>query len=410
VKRIYLLVFILLTTALACTLSRDGDGEDSSRRVRTPTAILISDAEATATRVVEITQSPQAIASGTSVSAPPTRLPTLFPTPLQFSTPVGNVAAVPPPVVSSDGGGNVVPGTSGLTVSTGNPEAGAPQNGGYFFPNAIVFTSGNGLRTVNRDGSGGASLGQAGQTVRSISGLLVASSAGGVNVIRPDGQGIASGSNQTTLPSWSRDNQVAYYGSGGNLVRFAGGNTEVVNSVNGEMIRVQHSPDGGTVLFASRGQIKLLHGDGNVSTRWESGDEQITEGPYWAVRDGRLGVYAVLSSGRRIFIGDDLSNVDNPNEHLQLLSPVNDAARVYVRGQDGGTQRLVAVWPGAADVEFTARSITDVSWSPDGSQLVYASPGGDLILLDAANGSQQTIASGGASAPLWTTPRYTVRQ
>ena len=132
-------------------------------------------------------------------------------------------------------------------------------------------------------------------------------------------------------------------------------------------------------------------------------------GPYWAIRDGELGVYAVLSSGRRIFIGGGLSNVDNPNEHLQLISPVNEAARVYVRGQDGGTQRLVAVWPGSADVEFVARSIADVSWSPDSSQLVYATPNGELVLLDAANGSQQTIASG-ASAPVWTPPRYTVRQ
>lgn len=408
-KRVYLLASVLMIAALACNFTSDGDGENKGG-LRTPTAILISDAEATATRIADSTQGPQADATRTSVSAPPTRLPTLFPTPQQFSTPVSNVAALPPTVVGGGSGGNAATGNSGLTSNTANPAAGAPQNNGYYFPNAIVFTSGGSLNSVNRDGSGNSAIGQAGQAIRSLNGLFVAWAAGGVNIIRPDGQSVASGGTPTTLPTWSRDNNVAYYGSGGNLVRFSGGNTEVVNSVNGEMIRTEYSPDGGTVLFASRGQIKMLHGDGNVSTRWESGDEQINEGPYWATRDGQLGVYAVLSSGRRVFIGGGASNVDNPNEHLQLQSPVNDGARVYVRGQDGGTQRLVAVWPGAADVEFTARSIVDVSWSPDGSQLVYASPGGDLILLDAANGSQQTIASGGASAPLWTTPHYTVRQ
>ena len=165
-----------------------------------------------------------------------------------------------------------------LSSNTARPEAGAPQNNGYYFPNAIVFTSGGSLNSVNRDGSGNTTIASAGPVARSLNGLFVATASGGVNVIRPDGQSIASGGTPTTLPTWSRDNSVAYYGSGGNLVRFSGNNTEVVNSVNGEMIRTEFSPDGGTVLFASRNQIKLLHGDGNVSTRWESGDEAINQG------------------------------------------------------------------------------------------------------------------------------------
>ena len=395
-------ISLLMLAMLACTLSSSDENVNVSG-ARTPTAISISDSE-TATGAAGPTQRP----TTTAVFAPPTRQPTLLPTPLQFNTPVSNVA-VPPPVSNNSNTGNPASSGGEIAASGGDPAAGAPQSNGFYFPNSIVYSSGGSLRAVGRDGSGGGVIGSGDRGIRSLNGLFVASASGGVTVVRPDGQRVVQGSGQTTLPTWSRDGSTAYFGSGNNLIRYRNGSIETVASLNGNISVVEFSPDSGTVLFANQNQVKMLHGDGNISTRWDSGSELVVNGPYWTMRGENLGVYFELNNGRRIWVGGDLSEITDPNEHLQLLSPANQFARVYVRANNGGSLTLVAAWPGASDIEFVAPTLADVSWSPDGSQLVFASPDGSLILLDTASGARSTIASGGARYPLCTTPHYTVR-
>ncbi|NJO83916.1 MAG: hypothetical protein HC828_14755, partial [Blastochloris sp.] len=81
----------------------------------------------------------------------------------------------------------------------------------------------------------------------------------------------ADGSQQTRLthtpetdyqPTWSPDGGTAYYGNGNTLIRAQGTSTQSVGNVNGDLIVVEYAPDGGTVLFASNNQIRLLYGDG----------------------------------------------------------------------------------------------------------------------------------------------------
>lgn len=400
-KRPYAALLLLLLAGLGCSLTR----ADDKGEITTPTPIGIISSGGTPAATLSPTPNPNA--TNTPVPAPPTRLPTLFPTPQQFNTPVVPGAVRPPTVVASAGGGSASSGGAGqIAAAGGDPAVGAPQNNGFYFPNTIVYSSGGSLRAVGRDGSGGGVIGSGSVATRSLNGLFIAS---GSVLVRPDGQKIGVISGQTTTPAWSRDNSTAYFGSGANLMRYQNGTTTAVNSTLGDLIKVEFSPDGGTLLFASRNQIKLLHGDGAVSVRWDSTTETVSDGPYWATRGEQFGLYFTLNNGRRIFLNGGLSEVTDPNERLQLQSPVNPYARVYIRADNGGSLTLVAVWPEAPDREFVAPSLADVSWSPDSAQLVYASMGGELVVLDAASGGSQVIASGGARFPVWSPPRYLVK-
>jgi len=407
-NRLVLLLGALLLATLACTLT--GGDDPQAENIRTPSPVVISQAEtanAQATRDLS--------ASPTPVSAPPTRLPTLFPTPVQFNTPIPNVAAALPPTVVSntDASGQVASGSGagGITASGVDPAAGAPQQNGYYYPNTIIYNRNREQIAIGLDGTPFANLGAGSRASRSLNGLFVALVSSGITIKRPDGTNIAQGSGQTTLPSWSRDGATAMFGSGNNLVRFQNGGLETLGSVNGDLITVDYSPDGGSVLFASRNDLRVLRGDGSVQTMWDSGSESISFGPVWANRDGgELGVYLELDNGRRLFFGNaGLSEISDPAIHLQLRSPVTEAGRVYIRARNDGFLTLVAQYPGTPDVEFQAPSMQDVSWSPYGSQLVFASPQGDLVLLDTATGDRRTISTGGARAPLWTAPQYLVR-
>jgi hypothetical protein len=408
-KRIWIVILLLGLAGLACSLTTS---DEETQEVRTPTPIRISNVEATST-VQARTSTPVSVnASPTPVAAPPTLRPTLLPTPVQFNTPVPAVGISQG--VSSEGqsSGVNVASSSGasLSGSGSGAAAGAPQANGFYFPNTIVFSSGGSIRSIGRDGSGGGVIASGNSAIRSLNGLFVATASGGVNVVRPDGTAISQGSGLTTLPTWSSDGNTAYFGSGSSLIRFQNGVSQVVDSTNGDIIVVEYGPDGGTLMFASRNQIKLIYGDGTVGTVWDS-FESINIGPFWAYRNDQLGVYIETSGGKRLFIGGGVNEITSPFEHLQLQSPANGGARVYVRARNDGYLTLVASYPGASDVEFTAPTLQDVSWSPDSSQLIYASTSGDLIILDAATGAQQVIAAGvGARYPVWTPPRYLLRE
>jgi WD40 repeat protein len=296
-----------------------------------------------------------------------------------------------------------------LVAASGDPGAGAPQSNGFYFPQTILYRSGNSVLAVSSAGGGGLVIGS-GNAVRSLNGLFVATAGNGVAVVRPDGASVASGSGQSTLPSWSRDGSSAYWGSGAQLIRFQGGNTTVISTLNGNLTKVEVAPDGSTVLFANSTQVKLIMGDGTPYELWVSDGSSIIEGPFWANRNGQLGIYARLSDGRRVFMGGGFSTIDDPFEQLQQVSPINEGARVYIRQENAGNgYLLVAVWPGLPDREFVAKTLFDLSWSPDGAQLVYATPDGQLILLDLASGNGSVLASGGASAPIWSPARYIVK-
>jgi WD40 repeat protein len=294
-----------------------------------------------------------------------------------------------------------------VALAGSNPAAGVPQSaGGYYFPDTIVYLSGGSVFAVNETGAGVLTIGT-GTASRSSNGLYVATTAG--QIIRPDGAAVGSASGLGTAPAWTRDGSVAYWGSGPNLIRYQGGTTSTAASLNGNINAVAFSPDGGTLLFASPQEIKLQYGDGNIGSIWQSGGESITLGPVWAVRGDRVGVYAVLSDGRRVFLSGDMTVLDNPNETLQVISPIQPGARVYLRSEDVGAQRLVAVWPGLPDREFTAISLLHVSWSPDGSQLVYGAPNGGLIWLDVATGEARVLVVGDARFPIWSPPLFSVQ-
>lgn len=405
-QRLIISLICLLAASLACTLSRD-----SERGEPTPISenvINIREAEATATQLsLDTTPTP--------VPAPPTRLPTLIPTPLQFN-PNQNSANLPPIVANPNPNANapapnVASAGGGLAVSVGSAAQGAPQGGnGYYFPNTIVYSSAGGLQAINRDGGGQRGIASGAQPSRSRNGLFVASAGGGsVNIVRPDGQTIAQSGTPTTLPTWSNDGGTVFYGSENSLVRANSGGTNPIDSVNGRLIVVEYAPDGGTVLYASQQHIKLLYGDGNTGTIWESGNERIVNGPYWATHRGNLGVYAVLDNGRRIFVSGGVSDITDPLERLQLRSPVTADGRVNLYADNGHSLTLIVFWPNAPERFIEVRRFEDVSWSPDGAQLVYIGTDGNLTLFDAGSGETRVLAGGASTRPIWSPPLYEVR-
>lgn len=406
-----LLIILCTLATLACSVTTS---EKETIGTPTPVAEVIGQLQTnTAAVTLTVSVTPNRNATSTPVAAPPTRIPTIFPTPLQFNTPLP-ISGQPAPVAlpNSNSGANSASAGGGqgqLVASSGDPAAGAPQSNGFYFPETILYRSGNSVLAVGKAGGGGSVIG-AGNAVRSLNGLFVATAGNGVVVVRPDGASIASGTGQTTLPSWSRDGATAYWGSGNQLVRYQGGNATIISTLNGAITKVEVAPDGSTVLFANTAQVKLIMGDGTPYELWASDGSSIIEGPVWANRNGQLGIYARLSDGRRVFMGGGFSTIDDPFEQLQQVSPINEGGRVYIRQENGGNGYvLVAVWPGLPDREFVAKTLFDVSWSPDGAQLVYTTPDGQLILLDLASGNGSVLASGGASAPIWTPSRYIVK-
>jgi WD40 repeat protein len=275
-----------------------------------------------------------------------------------------------------------------------------------YFPNTIVFTRVGSIAAVARSGGASTTIVGGGRAQRSPNGLVVSSSQGDV---RPDGASVARIGGRTTLTAWGNDGRLAYWGVGNQLYSTSNGGSAPITDIFGDLISVSFSPDGSTLLFASRDQVRRIMGDGAIITTWDSGGDSIVDGPYWALRNGNWGIYVRLASGRRVFMGEGGGDISDPFEHLQLASPASEAGRVYVRTDNGGSLTLVAVWPGAADFEFTAPSLQDVSWSPDGPQLVYASTGGELVLLDVSTGASQVLTGGGVRYPIWSSPRYLVR-
>jgi|GEM_PF-3912208 len=410
ISRVGLVISLMILASLACTLS--GSDEDTPNATPTDAPIPISEAR-TATAIVNASLTPEA-----TVTVLPTAIPTLDATPQQFNTPTplsfsggsgssgvttGNTSSG---ATSGGGGGG---GDSNLVASASNPAAGAPQANGFYYPNTILFSQGGSIQGIGRDGSGQGTVVGGNQAVRSINGLFVSSAGSGVQIVRPDGTSVAQGSGQTTLVTWSSDGSVAYWGSGANLVAYQNGNAETVDTLGGNLTVVTYAPNGSGVVYASQTQIKIRWNDGNIQQIWDSGDA-IIEGPYWSTYGDGLGLYFVLGDGRRLhWSANGLSDINDPNVHLQLQSPANPAARIYVRANNGNSLTLVAVYPGASDVEFVTPSLQDVSWSPDGSNLVYVAMDGNLVLLDAISGGQQVLATGGARYPVWTAPRYLVR-
>lgn len=418
-KRLTIAVAMLVLASLACTLTQ-GEGDDPV----TPTPIDIVDAAATATAAQdtdgerpEFESTADATldlnATSTPVSAPPTRQATLQPTPLQFNTPIPQVAQAQSnnnagaANNSAGDGGGIVTGNDGGAIApvSGDPASGAPQSNGFYFANTILYESGGRTIGIASDGSGGRAVLNATGTTRSLNGLLVSSSGA---VARPDGNSITSVSGTTTAPVWASDNQTAYYGSGNNVIQFRGGSTNVVDSVNGTVIRVQISPDG-RVASASANQVKVLNTDGSSRDVWTGQGATLTRGPFWTLRGDDLGIYLETSAGERIFIGSfGLSRVEDPNETLQLQSPAHPDARIALRDEGNGRFGLV-VWPNAPDQQIQINFLEDASWSPSGSQLVFSDYNNELILLDAATGARSTLVSGAADNPIWSAPLYRLR-
>lgn len=386
--RPFILMISLILATLACTLTRNGEGDFS-----TPTPIAGISQLQTVTNAVTPTRSTSLFnITPTPIAAPPTRLPTLFPTPLQFN---------PAPVSNNSGVNTTIAGEVAVAANFGDPTAGAPQQNGFYFPTTIVYQSGNEVMTVGLNDPAGNVLGQ-GAFSRSNNGLLVSLLG---KVSRPDGANLGVTDNRSTVPTWANDNQTAYWGTGNQLFRWQNGGVTAVDTVKGNLIRVLYSPDGGTLAFASANEIKLMYGDGNIRTIWDSATESITAGPVWALRGEQWGIYVELNNGRRLFIGGELSDMTTSPETLQVLSPIQAGASVFPKPGDGGLPIFAVAFPGQPEREFRAKSLFDISWSPFEAQIVYTTPTGEMMWLDIPSGNSRLLTQN-ASSPVWSAPRY----
>ncbi len=403
--RAWVLIGMVLLASLACTLSRSDDDAEPTVVGRTATPQRIDDTARTATAQT-IGQRPT-IQTTTTSSVPATQAPTLIPTPVQFVPPTsaGSISSGgnAPPVSSGGGVGN---------VTFNGASGGAPTNGaGFYFPAAIVYSSGGQLFNTSPSG-GGQAMGGSGRAVRSWNGLYVTYLGNGMEVRRPDGVTVTfSAPGATTLPSWSTDGNSFVYAQGSQIVLYQNGAASVIGDISGNAIATEFAPDGsGAILFASQTQVKLYRGAGAVFTLIDTPNDPIVDGPFWSTRGRQWGIYVRLSSGRRIWfdMGGAANEITDEFERLHLASPVdNDLGRVVII-RDEGTLTVLARWPNLPEREFQTPSLADVSWSPDSAQLVYVNTAGELIFLDIASGEQRMIASGGVRYPMWSAPRYVV--
>lgn len=399
-KRAVGFIIVMLLASLACTLSRSEDKGEPTVQPRTSTPIRIGDAQQTAT-FQAVGQRPT-----TTAALQPTIQPTLIPTPVQYVPPTssGNVSSGS---VASSGGS-----TTGNVTFSGSA-SGAPTNGGgFYYPSSIVYTSGGQMYTVGTGGGAQPIGGGGGQATRSWNGLYVTYTGNGMEVLRPDGTRVSfSAPGATTIPGWSTDGNSFVYAQGSQIVLYQNGAASVIGDVSGSAIVTEFAPDGsGSIMFASQTQLKLYRGPGAIFTLIDTPNDPIVNGPVWATRSKRWGMYIQLQSGRRIWydMGGAPNEITDEFERLHLASPVdNDLGRVVIM-QDAGTLTVRALWPNLPEREFQTPSLKDISWSPDSPQLVYVNTNGELIFLDLPSGEQRVIAGGGVRYPMWSAPRYVV--
>jgi TolB protein len=252
---------------------------------------------------------------------------------------------------------------------------GTPHLGTFAGSNGRIVFSGNGIQTMNADGTGLQTLSATGAAPQwSPDGSRIAfidspdQLDNEVFVMNADGSGrtqLTSNTSDEQAPSWSADGTKIGYSSdaGGGYqiytVPAAGGTPAALTTGNGPNFGAAWSPNGTKIAFTSardgHNEIYVMNADGTGQTRLTNDASESNYDPTWSP-DG-----AKISFTHGAAIPD-----------------------IYVMNADCSSQVNLTQSPTVDDYS--------AAWSPDGSKIVFIRTvidRGDVIVMN-ANGSGQT--------------------
>ena len=136
--------------------------------------------------------------------------------------------------------------------------------------------------------------------------------------------------------------------------------------------------------------------------------------PTWS-NDGRLAFIAWREGSAYLYIGDPQTGAISPvpTAYKQLYPPLwsSDGKLAFLGSPSSGMQEFVDLWVRSVDGTLSriasGFTIPTLTWSPDGSRLVYTRPtnGGanDLMLVDLRSGDTRNLTNSAADEyrPFW---------